>query len=206
MIIKYLFSNIDKVNGFSELQSKYLSKDLRNCNNILFVPSDYDNEKYTIYKDKIISWFDNIGISFKENHLVSLDDELNDYDVIFLMGGNPIKQIEIINKINLKNLINKAKVVIVVSAGAINLSNEAIYYNDYSEKIEIYDGIGLTDINVYPHFDINNKEFLEEVKMVSKIKALIALPNESFIKLDDEQIEFCGDCYKVANDNIIEIN
>lgn len=205
-MIKYLFNNIDKVNGFSELQSKYLSKDLRNCNNILFVPSDYDNEKYTIYKDKIISWFDNIGISFKENHLVSLDDELNDYDVIFLMGGNPIKQIEIINKINLKNLINKAKVVIVVSAGAINLSNEAIYYNDYSEKIEIYDGIGLTDINVYPHFDINNKEFLEEVKMVSKIKALIALPNESFIKLDDEQIEFCGDCYKVANDNIIEIN
>lgn len=205
-MIKYLFSNIDKVNGFSELQSKYLSKDLRNCNNILFVPSDYDNEKYTIYKDKIISWFDNIGISFKENHLVSLDDELNDYDVIFLMGGNPIKQIEIINKINLKNLINKAKVVIVVSAGAINLSNEAIYYNDYSEKIEIYDGIGLTDINVYPHFDINNKEFLEEVKMVSKIKALIALPNESFIKLDDEQIEFCGDCYKVANDNIIKIN
>lgn len=205
-MIKYLFSNIDKVNGFSELQSKYLSKDLRNCNNILFVPSDYDNEKYTIYKDKIISWFDNIGISFKENHLVSLDDELNDYDVIFLMGGNPIKQIEIINKINLKNLINKAKVVIVVSAGAINLSNEAIYYNDYSEKIEIYDGIGLTDINVYPHFDINNKEFLEEVKMVSKIKALIALPNESFIKLDDEQIEFCGDCYKVVNDNIIKIN
>ena len=57
---------------------------------ILFVPGDYDNEKYTIYKDKIISWFDNIGISFKENHLVSLDDELNDYDVIFLMGGNPI--------------------------------------------------------------------------------------------------------------------
>lgn len=205
-MIKYLFSNIDKVNGFSELQSKYLSKDLRNCNNILFVPSDYDNEKYTIYKDKIISWFDNIGISFKENHLVSLDDELNDYDVIFLMGGNPIKQIEIINKINLRNIINKAKVVIGVSAGAINLSNEAIYYNDYSEKIEIYNGISLTDINVYPHFDINNKEFLEEVKMVSKIKSLIALPNESFIKLDDEQIEFCGDCYKVANDNIIKIN
>ena len=205
-MIKYLFSNIDKVNGFSELQSKYLSKDLRNCNNILFVPGDYDNEKYTIYKDKIISWFDNIGISFKENHLVSLDDELNDYDVIFLMGGNPIKQIEIINKINLRNIINKAKVVIGVSAGAINLSNESIYYNDYSEKTEIYNGISLTDINVYPHFDINNKEFLEEVKMVSKIKTLIALPNESFIKLDDEQIEFCGDCYKVVNDNIIKIN
>ena len=205
-MIKYLFSNIDKINGFSKLQSKYLSKDLRNCNNILFVPGDYENEKYTIYKDKIISWFDNIGISFKENHLVSLDDELNDYDVIFLMGGNPIKQIEIINKINLRNIINKAKVVIGVSVGAINLSKEAIYYNDYSEKIEIYNGIGLTDINVYPHFDINNKEFLEEVKMVSKIKTLIALPNESFIKLDDEQIEFCGDCYKVANENIIKMN
>lgn len=29
-MIKYLFSNIDKANGFNELQSKYLSKDLKN--------------------------------------------------------------------------------------------------------------------------------------------------------------------------------
>ena len=192
-MIKYLFSNIDKANGFNELQSKYLSKDLKKCKNILFVPGDYDKEKYTIYKEKMISWFENIDILFEENHLASLDDKLKCYDVIFLMGGNPINQIEIINKIKLKNIINKAKVVIGVSAGAINLSKEAIYYNDYSEKIEMYDGIGLTNINVYPHFDISNKDFVEEVKMVSRLKSLIALPNNSFIKIDDKQIEFVGE-------------
>lgn len=205
-MIKYLFSNVDKVNGFNEQQIKYLSIDLKTCKSILFVPGDYDKEKYIIYKDKIINWLKSIEVSFSECYFTGLDDELKSYDVIFLMGGNPINQIEIINKINLKNIINKAKVVIGVSAGAINLSEEAIYYNDYSEKIEMYDGIGLTDINVYPHFDITNKDFVEEVKMVSRLKSLIALPNNSFIKIDDKQIEFIGDSFKVDKENIIKIN
>lgn len=205
-MIKYLFSNVDKVNGFNEQQIKYLSMDLKTCKSILFVPGDYDKEKYIIYKDKIINWLKSIEVSFSECYFTGLDDELKSYDVIFLMGGNPINQIEIINKINLKNIINKAKVVIGVSAGAINLSEEAIYYNDYSEKIEMYDGIGLTDINVYPHFDITNKDFVEEVKMVSRLKSLIALPNNSFIKIDDKQIEFIGDSFKVDKENIIKIN
>lgn len=163
-------------------------------------------KKYIIYKDKIIGWFENIDIIFKEKHLAGLDGELKCYDAIFLMGGNPINQIEIINKINLKNIINKAKVVIGVSAGAINLSKEAIYFNDYSEKVEMYDGIGLTDINVYPHFDITNEYFVEEVKTVSRLKSLIALPNNSFIKIDDKQIEFIGDSFKIDKENIIKIN
>lgn len=205
-MIKYLFSNVDKVNGFNEQQIKYLSIDLKTCKSILFVPGDYDKEKYIIYKDKIIGWFENIDIIFKEKHLVSLDGELKCYDAIFLMGGNPINQIEIINKINLKNIINKAKVVIGVSAGAINLSKEAIYFNDYNNKVEMYDGLGLTDINVYPHFDITNEYFVEEVKMVSRLKSLIALPNNSFIKIDDKQIEFIGDSFKIDKENIIKIN
>lgn len=205
-MIKYLFSNVDKVNGFNEQQIKYLSIDLKICKSILFVPGDYDKEKYIIYKDKIINWLKSIEVSFSECYLTGLDDELKSYDVIFLMGGNPINQIEIINKINLKNIINKAKVVIGVSAGAINLSKEAIYFNDYSEKVEMYDGIGLTDINVYPHFDITNEYFVEEVKMVSRLKSLIALPNNSFIKIDDKQIEFIGDSFKIDKENIIKIN
>lgn len=205
-MIKYLFSNVDKVNGFNEQQIKYLSIDLKTCKSILFVPGDYDKEKYIIYKDKIINWLKSIEVSFSECYLTGLDDELKSYDVIFLMGGNPINQIEIINKINLKNIINKAKVVIGVSAGAINLSKEAIYFNDYSKKIEMYDGIGLTDINVYPHFDITNEYFVEEVKMVSRLKSLIALPNNSFIKIDDKQIEFIGDFFKIDKENIIKIN
>lgn len=205
-MIKYLFSNVDKVNGFNEQQIKYLSIDLKTCKSILFVPGDYDKEKYIIYKDKIINWLKSIEVSFSECYLTGLDDELKSYDVIFLMGGNPINQIEIINKINLKNIINKAKVVIGVSAGAINLSKEAIYFNDYSKKVEMYDGIGLTDINVYPHFDITNEYFVEEVKMVSRLKSLIALPNNSFIKIDDKKIEFIGDSFKIDKENIIKIN
>ena len=205
-MIKYLFSNIVKVNDFNEQQIKYLSKDLKNSKSILFVPGDYDKEKYIIYKDKIISWFNNMNIYFKESYLANFEDELKAYDVIFLMGGNPINQIEIIKNINLKKFINKASLVIGVSAGAINSSNEAIYYNDYNEKIENYKGLGLTNINVYPHFDINSNEFVKEVKMVSRIKSLIALPNDSFIRIDNKSIELVGDCFKVDKEKVTKIN
>ena len=111
-MIKYLFSNVDKVNGFNEQQIKYLSKDLKTCKSILFVPGDYDKEKYIIYKDKIIGWFENIDIIFKEKHLASLDGELKCYDAIFLMGGNPINQIEIISNCSRKCTgIKKCKII-----------------------------------------------------------------------------------------------
>ena len=65
-MIKYLFSNIDKVNGFSELQSKYLSKDLKKCNSILFIPGDYDSKKYNLYKIKLLNGLEILVLILKK--------------------------------------------------------------------------------------------------------------------------------------------
>ena len=150
-MIKYLFSNVDKVNGFNEQQIKYLSIDLKTCKSILFVPGDYDKEKYIIYKDKIINWLKSIEVSFSECYLTGLDDELKSYDVIFLMGGNPINQIEIINKINLKNLIDENSNINVLVTGIDRLSRNTM---------DLFDIQNLCEKKNIGFFDISSDEFI----------------------------------------------
>lgn len=42
--------------------------------------------------------------------------------------------------------------------------------------------------------------------MVSKIKSLIALPNDSFIRINNKSIELVGDCFKVDKEKVTKIN
>ena len=135
---------------------------------------------------------------------------INNADVLLLPGGNPemffskvVQETEILYEIK-----HFKGIIIGESAGAC-LQFKRYFItarNNYYKYFAWYDGIGLTNINVYPHFDMTNNDFVEEVKAVSRIKSLIALPNNSFIKIDDKQIEFVGEAFKVDNENIIKIN
>ena len=55
-----------------------------------------------------------------------------------------------------------------------------------SEKIEIYNGISLTDINVYPHFDINKlslqKDEVESVSYLNKKEISKLIREENITK------------------------
>ena len=80
---------------------------------------------------------------------------------------------------------------------------DKIYSNDVYLNYLRYNPRWYVTLNENPA-SIN--DFEKEVKMVSMTKTLIALPNETFIKFDDEQMKFWGEYYKVENGNIIKIN
>ena len=42
-MINYLFSSVDKKNGFNSLQKEYLKKDIENNLSIFFISSYFDN-------------------------------------------------------------------------------------------------------------------------------------------------------------------
>ena len=66
-MINYLFSGIDKVNGFTKEQATSLKKDIKDNSIITFIASDFDNtEKTDTNKKLLIDAFNNIGINFKE--------------------------------------------------------------------------------------------------------------------------------------------
>ncbi len=201
MQIIYMFSGVDKEKGFSKEQGQYLKKDIKNNMSICFIASTFDNiDSNDIYFIKEIEFFKNIGISFKDEVLIDsriskeyAKEIIKNSDIIFLMGGNPYLQMKSINEYGLKNIIkNKDGIIIGVSAGSINMATHVCYKD---EKILEYDGIGLADINIYPHLE-NSSEYIKELYEVSALRSLTALPNDSFIRISDT-LEYVNDYYLI---------
>ena len=130
-------------------------------------------------------------------------DIINKSDIIHLMGGDPFKQLEILRKIDCKKLF-KDKILIGVSAGSMNMAIKGYYSNDKDyPKTWFYNRIGLVDITIDPHFDINNLEWVNENKKYSYIHEIVGLPNESAIIIDNnDSINYIGEYYVFCDGEI----
>lgn len=114
------------------------------------------------------------------------------------MGGNPKNQIENIKKYNLKEVLNNYEGIIIgTSAGTMNQAKRVKYLDENNNLID-YDGIGLLDILIYPHQNINSLENLNEVLNVSKYGKIYCLPNESFIRLEENNKIIEGPYYIIG--------
>lgn len=207
-MINYLMSGIDKENGFTKEQIESLKKDIKDNSVITFIASDFDNtEKTDKHKNLLVDAFNKAGINFKCEYLIDkrvskkeAKELLNKSNIVFLMGGDTYKEMQSINEYKIKDNIISRDLIIGVSAGSLNQSKNVIYLDEYQDyKLVKYEGLGLVDFNIYPHLDFKNEEFLKEIFTVSNDRPLIALPNESFIRCENDKIEYHGNYYKVRN-------
>lgn len=212
MRINYLFSDISKEQGFNEIQREYLKKDIKNNDTIVFIATTFDDyEKNDLYYNNLIKHFKNIDITFNKAYLIDnrVDKDLaKDYilksNIIFLMGGDTNKQIDSVKEYDLFEILkSKEGIILGVSAGSMNQSSRVVYKNDYNNYvIEDYEGLGYIDINIYPHLDFNNIDYLKEVFEVSNYTKTVALPNDSFIRIENNNIDFVGEYYTIQNSKI----
>ena len=206
-----LFSGLDKENGFNDMQSECLIKNIKDNSVITYIASDFDDiVKSKKYSSAMMRFFETIGIKFKKVNLVdssvSINDAkemLNSSNIVFLMGGSPYLQMKGINKYGLKDKIKTIDLVIGVSAGSMNQSKRVVYEDeDFDMKLYDYEGLGLVDFNIYPHLDFNNIELLKESFRISEIIPIICLPDDSFIRVIDSKIEYYGPHYSISNNEI----
>lgn len=208
MKINYLFSGIDKEKGFYDVQSKYLKQDIKENQIITFIASTFDNHEQNImYKNKTLEFFSKINITFTENYLIDNNvtkEEAKDFikkaNIIYLMGGDTYLQNNSLDEYELKPLIKEKSFIIGVSAGSLNQTKRVIY-QDYND-IKDYEGLGFTNISIYPHLDFLNIDYLKEIFKISKITKLVALPNSSFIRIENNKEMFIGDYYEIENEKI----
>ena len=205
-MINYLLCGIDKEKGFSEVQAKYLKQDIKNTNVITFIASSFNNiEKTNIYLDIMLNWFKNIDITFKEAYLINdlvnpsqAKEYIDKSDVVFIMGGDTLEQIKNINKYDIIHNLQKRKgITIGISAGSINMAKDVAIARDIDDNIpdhSFYKGIGLVDINIEPHFDLNNTIHNKDIIEISKDNKMICLPDDSFIRIDKD-INIIGEYY-----------
>ena len=111
-----------------------------------------------------------IGISFS-NYLV-LDnrtkDRASDFvrnaDIIFLSGGDTFSEMTFFKEINLSELLNDYDGIIIgQSAGSINLAKSVFNSPENGDDSEpvYFDGLGLSDINIEPHFVLETEGLMK---------------------------------------------
>ena len=209
-----LLSGPDKTKYFSDEVSKVIKRMVKNPINMVVIPADPNNfaknDKQFYGNDSVIGVFKTFKKIFPNLNIVLLDNRvsqtngikyLEKSNIIYLLGGNPFIQLEYLQKTKYSDVIQHTSALVMgVSAGAMNLAVNSYYSKDedYPESI-IYKGLGLTNITIDPHFDINNLEQVNEIKANSKIIKIIGLPNDSAIVISDNNMEFIGKVYIFEN-------
>lgn len=202
---------IDNQNGFLNTLKKHLTK--RDC---MVIISGNPKKIHNGDPNKITKqYFKLSGIPFKEYIYVNdqnkhnIKEYINKADCINLFGGHLPTGNAFINELNLKELVKDFNGVLIGgSGGAMNMAevvyckpeNQGEFLNkNFNRYLK---GLGLTDINIIPHYNIIKDKFLDGAKIVEEILApdtfktpLLVLPDGSYVVQTEDKKELFGEAY-----------
>ncbi len=140
-------------------------------------------------------------------------ERIDEMDVIILPGGHVPTQNAFMNKLGLKERIkNFSGIVIAWSAGSMNCA-EVVYAGPEFEGEAIdpnyqrwIPGLGLTKINIFPHFQRLEGEILDGLRVIEDITyadsmghEILALNDGSYIMIDDGVETLYGEAYSIKD-------
>ena len=188
-----------------------MKKSLKNNKKFVLIASNpFNFEQNDKFLEMDIEALKLSGLSFDEylildnRNKTKIPEVLKDSSLIFLCGGNTYIQNQFFNEIDLKNYIKDLDSTIVgISAGAINSAD--IVFNSPEEDNDLSNpyilvGLGLTEFNIEPHFDIHNDNILQMKSILDESykRVIYGLPDGSYIVGN----KVYGRCYKIYQGNI----
>ncbi len=199
---------------FPEKLKNVLQEDITDRKLIVMIsanPSFYEEDDGATER----SWLDQADIFFDEYHLINDRVQKEDAQaliqrasVIFLLGGDPLKQNAFLKEYELSEWIKKSGAVVMgASAGAINMSAKGFGSESFGFKIEknaVYDGIGLDDFSVLAHFDLeNNMQLIQrELSRLSEEINVYASNKDCAVRVVGDNVDILGDVYLVSHSKI----
>lgn len=210
-------SELNNINNFVGELQKYITKG----KNFLFIASSPENfEINDFYGQLTFNSFNISGFEFKNlqildyRNLQNAENLIKEASIIFLAGGNTIREMQFFNELNLSSLLKKyGPIIIGQSAGALNLAHEVYCSPEDENEIEnirYFSGLGLTYINIEPHFK-NSPHFgewsvLERILLEdSKKKPFIAITDGSFIVDNGIEQTIFGEAYEFSKGDYKQI-
>lgn len=188
--------------GFSNTLAASLKRDIATSDSIVFVPSSIEDEVISkLYADDILMKFNQIGINYecsillgRSSSLASVRESIRKADLVYMMGGDPIEQMEFIKDKNLKPLLmDYDKILIGSSSGAMTLSKYGLI-NELGVEARVYEGLDLAaGISIEPHYEEAESSLIEKIQKKYGIKKVYGIPEMSAIKILDGNLSFIGE-------------
>ncbi len=140
-------------------------------------------------------------------------DHLSSIDVLILAGGHVPTQNRFMKQLRLKErLKNYHGIVVAWSAGSMNCA-DTVYAGPELEGEAIdplyerwISGLGLTDINIFPHFQSLKDDCLDGLRLIEDITyadsvghEIIALNDGSYIMLENGKATLYGEAYRIKD-------
>lgn len=208
---------IDNSNGIVD----QIKDSLNGYKKIVFIASDMNKSREDVsqYANILFDSMKMVNINFNEYLILDGEskenavDYITDANLVFLCGGDTYEQHKFFTIINLKELLkNYQGLVIGQSAGAINMADSVFNSPEEQEESEpiFFEGLGLTNINIEPHFiydttnfDDNEKYQRQSIIKESYNRLIYGQCNGSHIFIDDDNIATVyGETYLISNGNI----
>ncbi|MBD7909424.1 Type 1 glutamine amidotransferase-like domain-containing protein [Sporosarcina gallistercoris] len=202
---------------FPENLGRVLQEDITDRQSLAMISANpfFDEEDGTTER----SWLDHSGIMFDEYHLINhripkedAQKLIQNASVIFLLGGDTIKQNDFLMAYGLSDLIKKSRAVVMgASAGAINMSSKWLCSKNFGYEVEIssiYDGIGLDNFSVLSHFDLENNISLvqSELAPLSEELNIYASNKDCAIRTKGDIIDIFGKVYLISHSKIQKLD
>lgn len=121
----------------------------------------------------------------------------------WLMGGHPGQQMRLIHEKNIGAAIGNAHgAVLGVSAGAINMAVRSL---DTKESPFPYQGLGLADVTVKPHFDPDNQALCHALLHIAEEIPIYAMEDDSAIFVAGTHVSSTGRVHRIHQGKISPI-
>ncbi|MBO5352200.1 MAG: Type 1 glutamine amidotransferase-like domain-containing protein [Lachnospiraceae bacterium] len=185
-------------------------------------PTDY--EKNDSVCDCLKEAFPMSGLSI--SYIDKCDDRnqdiinnLENIDVLILAGGHVPTQNRFMKQLRLKErLTDYNGIVVAWSAGSMNCADVVYAGPEFEgEAVDpLYErwitGLGITNINIFPHFQSIREDYLDGLRLVEDITfddsvghEIIALNDGSYIMLDNGQTTLYGEAYRIKDRQLMQI-
>lgn len=213
---------IDNDNGFLDNLRKHMTS--KKC--MVVISGNPKKKRYGDPNEITRKSFAMSGIPYDEYIYVNDDNKehIAEYiakaDCINLFGGHLPRANAFINELNLKELLKDYNgIVIGASGGAMNMAGTVYCIPEVEGEHcdptfnRYLNGLGLTNINVIPHYHLFEKlKFTDGTKMLedillldSKKSPMIALPDRSYIIQQGDNVEIFGEAYLLKSEEITQI-
>lgn len=207
-------------NGFL----KTLQQEWVNDSKVLLIaasPDDYERNDMVCECLKQSFPMSGLRISSMEicdNRNIGLVEKMNEMNVILLAGGHVPTQNNFFAKLGLKERLAAFDGMIIAwSAGSMNCA-EVVYAGPEFEGEAIdpnyqrwLPGLGLTQVNIFPHYQSLKNEWLDGLRLIEDITCadsmgheFIAMNDGTYIIIEDGKHRLNGEAYRIK-DGIIEM-